>query len=242
MTALAGLRPEGLAPWRSSSRAVAMIPLRCTSLQACGPRGRRYRHGLSLLELLMAVIITAMVGAGIAGMLGAVSSGVGTRKDNREVMVRGHAAQCRLAAYLAVSRCVLACTGSDTTIWLADSRQSGTVHASEVRWLRFNSATGELIVEFVDFPAGWTRTACELADNEYASNTNWETVRAYYSSKGLLTSRALVDDLQSVSVRKDQTNAMAARHVTFDLEFAGEDASVSVLVSGTIQNHAAPLK
>ena len=237
MTAFTVSRPEGLAPWRSSSGAVAMIPLRRTGLQACGTR-----RGLSLLELLMAVIITAMVGVGIAGMLGAVSSGVGTRKDNREIMVRSHAAQCRLAAYLAISQCVLASSGSEITIWLADSRQSNTVHASEVRWLRFNSVTGEFTVDYVDFPAGWTKTASELADLEYPSDTNWETVRAYYSSKGLLTSRALVDDLLTVAIRRDHNDAMAARHITFDLEFEGENVPVPVQVSGTIQNHAPPLK
>ena len=237
MTQFTVSKPEGLAPWRSSARAAAMIPLRRPSLQACGTR-----HGLSLLELLMAVIITAMVGVGIAGMLGAVSSGVGTRKDNREVMVRAHAAQCRLAAYLAVSQCMLASSSGELTIWLTDSRQSNTVHASEVRWLRFNSATGEFTVDYVDFPDGWTRTASELADLEYASDTNWETVRAYYASKGLLTSRTLVDDVVSIAIRKDENDALEARHVTFDLEFEGESAPMPVQVSGTIQNHVPPLK
>jgi hypothetical protein len=243
MTRHARLRLEGLAPQRTSSRATATVPLRSASLQACRRiAARRPYRGLTLMELLMAVIITAMVGAGIAGMLGAVSSGVGTRRDNREIMVRAHAAQCRLAAYLATSRCVLAKSATNVTIWLADSRQSNTVHATEIRWLRFDSAVGEFLVEYVEFPAAWTQTACELADLEYASGSNWETVRTFYGNKGLLASRALVDGVQGVAVDMDHNAAMSARHLTFDFEFAGENAAVVVQVSGSIQNHEAPLK
>lgn len=200
-----------------------------------------HRRGLTLVELLMAVMITAMVGAGISGMLGAVSSGVGTRKDNRDIMVLAHAAQCRLAAYLATANCALEVSGGDLTLWLDDSRVSGTVHATEIRWLRFIPATGELIVEYVAFPDAWTQTACELADDEFDSNADWETVRLTYSGKGLLESRALVDHLAAVVIVKDELSTHSARHIAFDLEFQGDHAVVPVEVSGTIQSHEAPV-
>lgn len=197
---------------------------------------------MTLLELLLAVVITAMVAGGIAGMLGAVSAGVGTRKDSREIMVLAHAAQCRLSAYLATSRCVLGVSGGDVTLWLDDSRESLTVHASEIRWLSYNADAGEMVVEFVDFPATWTPTACELADREFASSTDWSTVRAYYAGKGLLASRALVDHLAGVAVQHDAKQPQEARHVAFNLDFQGDHSAVTVQVSGTIQSYLPPAK
>lgn len=200
------------------------------------------RRGLTLLELLMAVIITAMVGAGIAGMLGAVSAGVGTRKDSREVMVLAHGAQCRLSAYLATARCVLAAGSSDVTIWLDDSRESGTVHATEIRWIRYDANNGEIIVDYVAFPVTWTPTVCDLVDLEYASSTDFDAVRGYYSGKGLLASRPLVDHVECASIRTDATAALDSRHIVFDLGFESQNQTVMVQVSGTIQEHEKPVK
>lgn len=194
------------------------------------------------MELLLAMIITAMVAGAIAGMLGAVSSGLGTKKDDREVMVLAHAAQCRISAYLATSRCVLAQSGSNLTLWLNDSRESGTVHATEIRWLRFDSIAGALVVQYVDFPAAWTATACELADNEYAANTDWETVRAAYQTKGLLASRTLIDHLSSASILRDQPTIIDARHIAYNLTFQSDHAGVGAEISGTIQEQHKPVK
>ena len=51
---------------------------------------RRIRPGLTLIELLVSLAITALVAAAIAGMLAAVTTGISTRRDNRTVMVRGN--------------------------------------------------------------------------------------------------------------------------------------------------------
>ena len=199
-------------------------------------------RGLTLLELLMAMIISAMVAGAIAGMLGAVSSGVGTRKDNREIMVLAHGAQCRLSAYVNTARCVLGNDGVNLTLWQDDSRESGTVHASEIRWLRFDALAGAVTVQYVSFPTTWTEVAKELADNEYPANADWETVRAYYSGKNLLASRTLIDHISSVAIQSDQKVASNARHIAMDLTFQNAQTSIVVEASGTIQEHQVPVK
>jgi prepilin-type N-terminal cleavage/methylation domain-containing protein len=205
-------------------------------------RHGRDRRGLTLLELLLALVITTLVAGAIAGMLGAVSAGVGSRKDNRAVMVLAHAGQSRLAAYFATARCVLARSGSNITLWLNDSRESNTVHASEVRWLQYDSAAGALMVRYVDFPANWTRTACEIADNEYAASSDWDAVLASYQAKNLISSRALVDNLASVSLTLDHASAAAARRVGFLLGFDTEQGVVEVQASGAIRVLMTPAK
>lgn len=207
-----------------------------------GPRkpSRRMLHGLSLLELLLALTITVMVAGAIAAMLGAVSTGVSTRRDNRTVMVLANAAQSRLAAYIAPSQCVLAINGSNVTLWLADSRESGTVHATEIRWLLFDASRGVLTAHYVSFPESWSQAACDLEDLEYEAETDWAAVLASYQSKGWTASQDLVDTLDSVTVLADAELAMASRHLTYQLAFETDAEPVPITVAATIRLHEPP--
>lgn len=201
-------------------------------------------RGLTLLELLLALTISAMVAAAIAGMLGAVSSGVGVRRDTRDVMVQASAAQSRLAAYVAPSRCLLGVDGPCVVLWHNDARAGGTVHATELRWLLYCDATGDaddsIIVYYVDFPDGWTQTARDIEDLEYASDADWMAVLAYYQGKGWVSSRTIVDGLDSAAVAIDGASAMSSRHVNYELSYITEQGVIAVNVAGTIRQHVVP--
>lgn len=199
-------------------------------------RGR----GLTLLELLLAMSITAMVGGAIVGMLGAVSSGVSSRRDNRTTMIQAAAARSRLAAYIAPARSVLGSSGSSVTLWLDDSRESQTVHASEIRWLRFNADQRVFTVSYVRFPDAWSQTTRNLADNEYASGSNWDTVLTTFAAQGLLATMTLVDEVESIDVAADAVAPQDTKHLTFELGFATNAGPLPILVSATIGMHQPP--
>ena len=139
------------------------------------------KRGLSLLELILALSVTAIVALAITGMMGAVSTGVEGRRDTRSVLVLANAAASRLSSYVAPSCCILSVGGSDITLWFNDSRESDTVHATEIRWLTFDSEAGTLAVNYVEFPSAWSKAACDLADEEYAADASWAGVGVYGS-------------------------------------------------------------
>jgi hypothetical protein len=195
---------------------------------------------LTSLELMISLAITAIVAVAITGMLGAVTQGVITRHDARSIMVRAFAAQSRLAAYIAPSRSLLEASGAQVVLWLDDSRESGTVHASEIRWLRYNAADGAIDVYFVEFPSGWTELQKDLADLEYEVDENWNTVFTYYQSNGWLLSIRLVDGLVSNAVTIDQATAIDSRQVQFALGFAAGESPLVQPVSATIALHRPP--
>jgi type II secretory pathway pseudopilin PulG len=200
----------------------------------------KHRRGLTLLELLLSTAITVLVGAAIVAMLGAVNSGVGTRHDMRTVMARAAAARTRVDAYLAASRCVLALSGSNLTIWLDDNRKSDTVHATEIRWLKFDSGTGTLKVYYVEFPSGWTQTAMNLEDMEYPANTDWGQVLKYYQTKNEIVTMSLVDGVSSLSINADQNNPKNVQHLSVEFGFTTDGAPMVVSVPTTIIAHQTP--
>jgi len=198
------------------------------------------RRGLSLLELMLSITITMMVAGAIAAMLGAVSTGVGTRRDNRTSMLLANAAQSRLAAYIAPARCVLDMGSSGVVLWLNDARAGETVHPTEIRWLLCDQKDGEICVYWVNFPDSWNQAARDLEDQECASNEDWMALFASYHAKGFTSGQVLVDGLQDLEVVADQADPLDARHLMFRLQFAAQTDPVTVLVTGTIRSHQLP--
>ena len=199
------------------------------------------RRGLSLLELLLALMITVLVAAAIAGMLGAVSSGVGARRDTRVLMVLGDAAESRLSSYIAPSRCVLAADATSLVLWFNDARQGDTVHASEVRWLSYDATEHVINVSYVHFPADWSQAAKDLEDKEFPANSDWNAVLASYRASGWTSTQPLIDTIQSLIIRTDTPAVLDSRHITFEIEFESEIGSATVTVAGTIRQHDTPV-
>ena len=130
---------------------------------------------------------------------------------------------------------------SDRVLWLEDARESGTVHATEIRWLKFDAIEGTIDVYFVDFPDSWQQTAKDLADRQYAADANWKMVLDAYQSNGWISTLCLVDGLEGVTVRTDADNALDSRHVGYELNFWTSNGSLSTQVSATVRLHRPPV-
>jgi prepilin-type N-terminal cleavage/methylation domain-containing protein len=198
------------------------------------------RRGLTMLELLLSLAITAVVAMAVTGMLGAVSTGVESSRSARSVMILANAAASRLSAYISPSRCVLGVDGSNIALWFDDSRESNTVHASEIRWLAFDADSGEYSVHYVQFPSGWTKAACELEDHEYPATSNWNAVLAAYTASGWIATRALVDQLAAVDVTLDGNTAHSSRVVSIELGFDTDSGVAGVTVASSLTQHTIP--
>lgn len=202
---------------------------------------RTTRHGLSLLELILATSITAMVAGAIAGMLSAVTTGVGSRNDGRAAMIRTNAANVRLASYVAPARCFLGVyPDNGIALWQADTRESGTVHATEIRWLLYDTDTESLNVYFVQFPEEWEQAAKDLADTEHPASTDWITVLETFQTAGYISAVPLVDGLAGVSTQIDDADPLDARCAYFDLDMISGVGTLAARVSNTIRFHERP--
>lgn len=199
------------------------------------------RRGLTLLELMIALIVTAIISGAIASMMSAVSIGVRTRRDSRRTIIASAGAAQRLAAYVSPSRAILDANSSSSiiTLWAHDDRASETVHATEIRWLVL-SEDDEVELWFVEFPTDWTDTQKDLADLEYASSMNWDTVLATYQAAGHAASYVLAEDVTSMTVVMTDKSALDARHIEFLIDFATSEETITLSCAGTILLHEPP--
>ena len=204
--------------------------------------GQSRRRGLTFIEFVMALAITAMVAAAIGAMASAVASGEISRRDNRGTVVRTFAAKTRLSAYLARSLSVLDVGATNAVVWLNDWRAGGTVHASELRWLVFDNTNKSIDVYYVDFPDDWNDVQRALQDIEYPSGTDWAEVLSSYTADGYISNITLVDGVSSMTITTNQAAAVDSTAITFDIGFLleadGETLHRSVTI--TILRHQPP--
>jgi len=204
---------------------------------------RTTRRGLSMLELIIALSVTALIGAATVGMLNAVSVGVDTRHDYRSVTIRSHHAQSRLAAYVTPGRCVLHRGNNALVLWFDDNRKNDMINISEVRWLVYDPDEGEIVVYYITYPNWMTETQKLIYDQRHRANSDWmELLETYQSHPRLgMGSTKLIDGLALAGARLDTGNdVLAARHVTFHLTFETRSGEYETIASAAIRNHAEP--
>jgi type II secretory pathway pseudopilin PulG len=205
------------------------------------PPPTNHRRGLSLLETTIAMAITALIGTAIATMMAAVSGSLASREDGRGTAIRLATTQVRLGAYIAPSRCLLDGNDGQLVLWVDDSRESNTVHASEVRWIYFDAQAGTIDVSFVDFPDTWSQSQVDEADVECTFATDYDALRDDMAAANLLATLPLVDAVDACAfwfVGSDPTQAtrLGAHFALGTLEQEAVDA----LVDETIRMHQPP--
>lgn len=196
-----------------------------------------------MLELMIALSVTALIGAATVGMLSAVSTSIDTRHDSRTATIRSHHAQSRLDAYIAPSRCVLHHDNNAVVLWLDDARRGETVHISEVRWLIYSSEHGTISVYYVTFPSSMIDQQLSVHDQQYPASSDWMVLFNTYQShlQATMNSITLIDGLTEVTTYLDSGNdALDARQVTFHLTFESHTGAFETIASSAIRRHRQP--
>lgn len=170
-----------------------------------GPvRSSPNRRGFTLLELLLAVAITAVLGLTVTTVLTAASRGMTSTRANQSALQRAHALQARLRAYTDPALCLLDYEpGQAIALWLEDPDDDQRVRLSEVRVFWIDPANGVVTVERTSFPAEWD--ADTLADHDIvltpASDffTEFQTLRTL----GYTTTETLADGVAGATLTWD---------------------------------------
>jgi len=109
---------------------------------------------MTLLEVLLAIGVMSMVGAGVTSMMSALSDGMAQQHDMRSSMLRASLAQARLSSYLTRARCLLDLEPERLVMWLEDADGDDVIDGTEVRWLHWESDRGVLKIAWLVDPDG----------------------------------------------------------------------------------------
>ena len=202
-------------------------------------------RGMTLLETMLAIGMTTVVGAGISGMMHVLSNDVAMQHEVRTGIVRAALVQSRLSAYDGRARCFVDLEPRRAVLWLQDENGDDTIGASEVRWINFDSASGTGTVNWID-----TQTPSQLPTYDSPTSIDW------WSELNTLTGRSdtqlgrleLACDLNDMQFRDTidamglvrRRDAMQRRRVEVELDMQLGETSRSHRIGESIRLHRVP--
>jgi hypothetical protein len=132
------------------------------------------RRGLTFVELVIAMTITAMVAGGVAGILTAVSAGW---QQGRQVEMGASVTSrtmLRIQKIIRTAKQIGACregggtSAADVLLWKGDLNGDGKVQFSELAMLEFqpndDPTQSQLVYWQVSYPSSWTSDQKQAAD------------------------------------------------------------------------------
>ena len=203
------------------------------------------RHkGMTLAELLMAMSITVLVGAGIVAMMESIGRVLDDGRTQRAETIASATAASRLSSVVAPAACALELSSDLVTLWSGDMRRDGSIQASELVWIRYESDTGNLMVEQVRFPDEYGSVERNDADQTYDIDQDFSAVHTQYVQVGHLESRVLldgIDDLELAMVELDVTTPREQGRVAWRIGWNGSiDLNGGTVIACGIHAHFHP--
>ena len=204
---------------------------------------KRHR-GMTLTELLIALGIASIIGAGVVAMTEAVGRVLDDGRTERERTIAAAVAASRLSSVVAPSNCALALHPDIAVFWKADTRSDDRIQASEVNWVRFDEDPGELILEWVEFPESFSPNERNQSDRTCSSNEDFTLLRTEYQRLGYLSCRVLLDGIKHVEyamLASDCTSPLTQRRISWRLVWMGASGiDATTVVTAGLHTHAAP--
>lgn len=190
--------------------------------------------GLSLVELLMALGITALIGVAVTSMLVAVSYGSTSQKELRETSIRLKLTSARIDAAIRSSKRVLESGDHYIVLWIDDTRPDDAPNASEIRLIQLDSTTAQIHSYLTEFPDTWTDQQRADADTPYALADDFLAITtalktgAYFPSTRWLNGDGGGGGAVAWSLSFDHADAQQAALVSYRLELtSAQDPTVS---------------
>lgn len=216
-----------------------------------GKRAGASRRGLLMVELLIALAITAMVGLGVASMMTMVGRSELENRDSRSVLLRTHAMQVRMRSYFQPALAILDYQGvgggmlggatPGMALWLHDERPEDNVHLTELRVIWFDEDAGSLSIERVAFPEGWSKAMKQAADIALPADADYFQVMETKRAEGHTKIDIIGDEIADFAATFNQKNPIDSERVALALwveDSSGE--THEVLMAFGLPNHRKP--
>lgn len=178
------------------------------------------RRGLTLVELLLGIMITAMIATGVAVVLQAASYGTSSKREVRRLAVRTQQLRHRLDESARAARAVLAFGESEgakyIVFWKGDTfgNDEDQVNLGELQMVEWSPDTREVICyEALTEPE---------PDTLYAPSDDFRSAILSAATSGRLIDSGWADNVSSFSLEADSADPATARLVTWRFELVDD--------------------
>ena len=194
------------------------------------------RRGVTLVELILAMMITALLSAGVASMLYAAGYGTSSRREVRRVAVKSLQLQKRFEDAIRSARAVLA-SGQVATgygfvvLWTGDTNADDQVNLSEL--------------QLIELPNGTTTLqSCQpspsATDVTYPADANFYSVAQTAKASGNLVPVTWSNGISDLTVTLDNPTPVMARLVTWRLTLTDQAISEQLCGAANLRSPSSP--
>ena len=202
----------------------------------------RCRTGLTFLEFLIAISITAITAVAVGAVTSSIARGMTSMNDARSALQRSLIAHARLQAQLIPTFCVLDFDPSrGIAVWQNDDHANGKVNLSELRILWFDpDAAGDLSMEWITFPEEWDDTTLDAADIILTSVDDYFQIMKVERALGYTTTKVVADGIAAVSLAGSGDDIPSSQRIRLDLTVGVGADSEQLLMAFGLVNHRTP--
>ena len=194
-------------------------------------RSAAHQRGLTLVELLLSLSITAMVGLAIASMLAAVAYGTSSSKDMRSLVAINKTTNARISAAVRGSRQVLAQGDDYLVLWMVDTNEDGVPSLLEIRRIAREQPADELA----------SYTASNTApDTAYLLSDDFNTITKNLAGTDDFPRELWATQVTDWSVTRDDADPQKARLLSYTLSFVAGDLSDTAINTVSLRNGEEP--
>ncbi len=196
------------------------------ALPRSGPSRMR---GLTLLELLLALAGTAVIGTAVAAMLTGVLYGTQSNKDLRSLITRQMALRARLEAAVRQSHRVLDQGTGYVILWGEDVDESGTPNKSEIEVIELDAGTGQIIRY---------AAASGIVDVEYTFVDDFRTLTDAYKGDVTFPAQTWASEVATLTFTLDDADPQLATLVAFRIGLTGGEVPDTAIGAAALRNEA----
>jgi len=184
-------------------------------------------RGLTLIELLIGLAITAMIGAAIASMMFGVTRGTASGREMRELAVKSKALSARVTAAVRRSSMVLAAGDDYLVLWVYDLDGDGTPSTLELQRISYDAAA-DTITSYEPDPAA--------TDAEHELDADFEAATDALIAAGDLVAAPWARRVTAWELTLDHADAQAAALLGFRLTLTAGDLSDAAIAVVSLRN------
>ena len=194
------------------------------------------RHGFTVIELLIASVITSMVAAAVISTMQAVTGSMEQQDLAADAMARAARAEARIADHVNRARLVLAQDADEVALWLptepftssaTNTRDYDAINANELAWYVMDASTGNLTLKYLTNRSDRTT---------YGLSTNWSSLRTTLQMQQKLTSVCVIEGLAAGHFRVEDADPCSSGRFTFDGAMTDARGGLALQLGGPLPN------